>query len=694
MSTDSQQPFVYPDLQPPVAAEKSHTVIAPHGHRREDPYYWLRERDNPEVLAYLKAENAYLARMLAHTNDFQQALFQEMRARIKEDDSSVPYFLGGYWYATRYQEGGEYPLYVRRKGSLEAPEEVLVDGNALAEGLSFLNFFISVSHDHQRVAIILDTQGRNFYRIQVKDLLTGELLPDSVPDVRSSAVWAPDNASFYYTIPDPVTLRNYQVKRHVLGTDASEDQVIFEEKDETLDCGVYLSRSKAFLLVHSSRTDASVSYVAPVDRPEELRLFSPLSPGVQYHVEHAGGAHFYIHTNWNAPNYRLMRCGLKETSAAFWVDFLAHRPKVFLEDVLYFQDFIVFEEKEAGLAQLRVLRRADGDSHVIAFHEPAYAAGLGHNPDFQSTTLRYQYTSMTTPHSTFAYGMETRVRELLKEQEVLGDFDRSLYRTERVWVPAADGAQIPLSLVYRIDRFRQDGSMPGWIYAYGAYGYSMEATFSTARLSLLDRGMVYAIAHVRGGQELGGDWYAAGKMLQKQNTFDDFIACSRWLQEQGYVAKDKLFASGGSAGGLLIGAVYNQAPELYRGLIAAVPFVDVLTTMLDDSIPLTTFEWLEWGNPANPEEYAAMLAYSPYDNVRPQAYPSLLVTTGFHDSQVQYWEPAKWVARLRKATTAAAPIFLQTYMDAGHGGASGRFERLKEVALEYAFVFDLLGVRA
>ncbi|EKB50432.1 Protease 2 [Cecembia lonarensis LW9] len=683
---------ILPDVQPPVAKVEPFEILSKHGHLRVDNYYWLNDRENPEVIAYLEAENAYLDTMMGHTKVFQDNLFQEMKSRIKEDDASVPYQLDGYFYYVRYVEGGEYPIYCRKRGSLDAPEEIIVDGNELGKDKPYLNFYTSVSPDHNLAAIIMDTQGRNFYGIMVKDLRTGQLLDDRIEDTRGGIAWTNDNKSFYYSIPDKQTLRVFQVKRHILGAATQQDELVFEENDATLDCYVTKTKSKKYIIIGSGRTDASYALFIDADQPGKPQLIEKVQDNVQYHVDHAGGDHFYIHTNLDAVNYRLVQAPISEPHAVNWKDVIPHRENIFLEGVDYFKDYMAVQETFEGLAKIRIVKWRDGSEHELRFEEPAYSAGLGYNPNFDTQTLRYSYTSMTTPGSTYDYNMVSREKTLMKEQPVLGDFDKNNYQTERVMVPARDGKRIPMSIVYRKDKFKKDGTMPGWIYAYGSYGYSMDPTFSSTRLSLLDRGFVYAIAHIRGGQEMGGEWYEDGKMLNKKNTFTDFIDCSKWLQDNGYVAKDQLFASGESAGGLLMGAVVNMAPELYRGVIAAVPFVDVVTTMMDESIPLTTFEWLEWGNPNMQEQYEYMLSYSPYDNVEEKDYPNLLVTTGLHDSQVQYWEPAKWVALLRTKKTDANRLYLYTNLDAGHGGASGRFQRLKEIALEYAFVFDILGM--
>ena len=682
----------YPQVDPPVAEPKPFEILAKHGHSRIDPYYWLKDKENPQVIDYLNAENAYLDTMLSHTKVFQDSLFSEMRSRIKEDDASVPYKLDDYYYYNRFEQGGEYAIYCRKKGSLDAPEEIIVDGNELGKDKSFFNFYISVSPDHQKVAVMMDTVGRNFYTIMVKDLNNGSFLSDQIDNTRGGIEWMNDNLSFFYSVPDPITLRQYLIKHHAIGQNQEIDQVVFEEKDETLSVYLGKTRSEQYITVTSGRTDASVVRFMSADKMETPKLIQPLTDNVNYSVDHAFGDELLIYTNKDAVNYKIAKASVKNPSV--WKDFVAHRPDVFLQGVTYFNDYYVLEERSEGLTNIQLVRWSDGDSHYLQFDEPAYYAGVSTNPEFNSTTLRFLYTSMTTPSSTFDYEMVKREKTLMKEQPVLGDFDKNNYATERVMVTARDGKQVPMSIVYRKDKFKKDGTMPGWIYSYGSYGISMEATFNSNRISLLDRGFVYAIAHIRGGQEMGGDWYEAGKMMNKKNTFYDFIDCSKWLQDNNYVAKDKLFASGGSAGGLLIGAVINMAPELYRGVIAAVPFVDVITTMMDETIPLTTFEWLEWGNPNIQEQYEYMLSYSPYDNVEAKAYPHMLVTAGLHDSQVQYWEPAKWVALLRTKKTDQNNLFFYTNMEAGHGGASGRFRRLKEIAREYAFVFDILNIRS
>jgi oligopeptidase B len=688
-----EQVSALPQVDPPVATVQPHEIKAKHGHVRTDNYYWLKEREDQQVIDYLEAENEYLDTMMAHTKDFQKKLFEELKGRIKEDDASVPSKIDDYYYYTRYVEGGEYGIFCRKKGSLEAEEEIVVDGNVLGDGQSFFRYFTVISPDHNLAAIVMDTVGRNFYTIKIKDLTTGKMLADKIPDTRGGVQWTNDNKSFFYSVPDKVTLRSFQVKRHLLGQDPEQDELVFQEDDQTLSVYVGKSRSKDYIMLISGRTDASYAQYIDADKPGAPKLIQPLQDNVEYYADHIGGDKFYIYTNQDAVNYRLVEAPVANPGQENWTDVIAHREDVFLRGVEHFKNYLALDEMQEGLVKIRLIKWSDRSEHYIEFDEPAYYAGVGYNPEFNTDVIRYTYTSMTTPNSTFDYNMESREKQLMKEQVVLGDFDKSNYKTERVMVTARDGKRVPLSIVYRKDKFKKDGSMPGWIYSYGSYGSSSYAYFSSNRLTLLDRGFVYAIAHVRGGQEMGGSWYEDGKMMNKKNTFRDFVDCSKWLIDNKYVADDKLFASGGSAGGLLMGAVVNMAPELYKGVVANVPFVDVVTTMMDESIPLTTFEWLEWGNPNIQEQYEYMLSYSPYDNVEAKEYPNMMVTTGLHDSQVQYWEPAKWVALLRATKTDDNQLYLHTNMEAGHGGASGRFRRLEQLAMEYAFALDLVDIK-
>ena len=676
--------------QPPVA-KKIPKKLEKFGDVRIDNYYWLRERDNPEVLKYLKAENAYTDKVMAPVKAFREKLFQEIKGRIKEDDSSVPYRLDDYYYYTRYVKGGEYPLYCRKKGSMDAEEEVLADGNELGKGHEFFSYFADVGVEHRMMALVMDTVGRRKYHIRIKDLKTGKMLPEIIKDVTGNIAWAGGDRYLFYTRQDPQTLRWYQVFRHKLGEDTSGDQLVYEEKDVTFDCYVSRTKSKKYIMISSSSTLSDEWRYLPADKPlSEPVVIQPRERNLEYSVDHLDGK-FYIRTNLNARNFKLVKTPVTAPGKANWKDVISHREDYFLESFELFRDFLVLEEKNEGLTKIRILSWNHQDDHYIDFGEPAYAAWLAYNPEMNTEFVRYGYSSFTTPRSTYDYQMVKREKTLLKRQEVLGDFDPSNYRSERIWVEARDGVKVPLSIVYR-KGFEKDGSHPCLIYGYGSYGASMEASFSSYRLSLLDRGFVYALAHVRGGQELGRKWYEDGKLLKKKNTFYDFIDCSKYLIDHKYTKPDKLFAQGGSAGGLLMGAVANMAPELYKGIIAQVPFVDVLTTMLDETIPLTTAEYDEWGNPNEKVYYDYIKSYSPYDNVVAQAYPNMLVTTGLHDSQVQYWEPAKWVAKLRAAKTDDHLLLLHINMEAGHGGASGRFKRIRETARIYAFVLDLTGI--
>ncbi|MFN7259539.1 MAG: S9 family peptidase [Cyclobacteriaceae bacterium] len=683
----------YPQVNAPVAEIKPHEITSKHGDKRVDNYFWLRHREDTAVVNYLKAENKYLDTMMAHTKAFQEKLFLEMKGRIKEKDESVPYKIDDFYYYTRVEEGGEYPVYCRKKGSLEGSEEIIANGNEMGKGRGYFSMFASASPNHNIATLAVDTVGRRFYTLSFKDMLTGKMLADRIPGTTGNFEWANNNKTVFYSKQDPNTLRADKIYRHELGTETSKDVLVFLEKDQTLSSYIGKSRSKKFLIIQSVRTDASVVQFMEIDNNKsKLTVFEPLKENVQYSVDHLNGK-FYIRTNADATNYRLASLDDNKMGKENWKDVVPNRTDKFLEGFELFNDFLVVQETFEGLAHIRMIKWADQAEHSIDFGEAAYVAGIGTNPDPKSTMLRYYYQSMTTPSSQYDYEMITKEKKLLKEQEVPGGFDRTNYQTERVWATARDGVKVPVSLVYRKDKFKKDGTDPCLQYAYGSYGFSMPAYFSSSRLSLLDRGFVFAIAHIRGGQEMGGQWYEDGKMLKKKNTFNDFIDVSEYLINEKYASKEKLFANGGSAGGLLMGAITNMRPDLYKGIVADVPFVDVMSTMEDETIPLTTGEWKEWGNPNVKEEYDYMLSYSPYDNVEKKAYPNLLVTTGLQDSQVQYWEPAKWVAKLRTMKTDKNLLLLKTNMEAGHGGASGRFESLKEEALMYAFVLDLVGVK-
>ncbi len=684
--------------QPPMAKIIPKELVA-HGDVRVDNYYWLNERDEPRVITYLEAENGYTDAMTAHTKALEDALFEEIRGHIRQGDSSVPYRSDDYYYYTRYEEGQQYPIYARKRGSLDAPEEIMLDVNELAEGHGF--FAASgrrVSSGQDILAFAEDTVGRRIYTLRFKNLETGEMLPDTVPNVTPSSAWANDNRTIFYIRKDLVTLRGYQVYRHVLGTDASNDMLVYQEPDSTFSMSVWKTKSKAFLMIGSFHTlSTEYRYLNANDPSGEFQVFLPRERDHEYDVDHYHDK-FYISTNWEAQNFRLMETPVTDTRKESWREIIPHRDDVLLGSFEIFADFLVVSERKDALRQIRVVPWDDSEEHYLDFGEPAYSASITSfgsdvlNPEFDTPILRYNYSSMTTPSSVYDYNMRTREMTLLKRDEVLGDFDPNNYKTERLYATASDGVRVPISLVYR-KGIALDGANPLVLYGYGSYGSSMNASFSSSRLSLLDRGFVYAIAHIRGGQEMGRWWYEDGKLLEKKNTFTDFIACAEHLIEAGYTSSDRLFARGGSAGGLLMGAVVNMRPELFKGVVASVPWVDVVTTMLDASIPLTTFEFDEWGDPNEKEYYDYMLSYSPYDNVTAQDYPNMLVTTGLYDSQVQYFEPAKWVAKLRAVKTDNNVLILKTNMEAGHGGRSGRFRRYREIAFEWAFLLDLAGYR-
>jgi len=680
------------NIQPPDAQKKPKELTI-HGDTRIDNYYWLNDRDNPEVIEYLKAENKYTESVLKPTEDFQDKLFNEMKSRIKETDQSVPYFFNGYYYYTRYEKGKEYPFYCRKKGTLDAEEEVMLNVNKMAEGYDFYRVTgINVSPDNKLLAYGVDTVSRRKYTIYVKNLETGELLSENIPVTSGSVAWANDNKTFFYTKKDEVTLRSNKIFKHTLGDSYQSDQEIYHEADETFRTNIYKSKSQKYLIISSGSTLSNEYRILDADNTDDdFKVLQPRERGLEYSIAHSGD-YFYIRTNLNAKNFRLMRTPVHKTNKKFWKEVIPHRTDVFLEGIEVFNNYLVAEERKDGLNNIRIINQVTEDEHYINFDEEVYMTYVSNNPEMDTDILRFSYTSMTTPASTYDYNMKTRKRELKKQQEVLGDFDPSDYETKRLWATADDGTKIPMSLVYR-KGIKLDGNNPALIYGYGSYGATMSPYFSSTRLSLLDRGFVYAIAHIRGSQYMGRQWYEEGKLLKKMNTFTDFNDCAGYLIEQKYTNPDKLFAMGGSAGGLLMGAIVNLQPELYKGVVAAVPFVDVVTTMLDESIPLTTSEFDEWGNPKVKEYYEYMLSYSPYDQVKAQDYPAMLVTTGLHDSQVQYWEPAKWVAKLRDVKTDDNVLLLHTNMKAGHGGASGRFEALRETAMEYAFIFQQLDIK-
>ncbi len=679
------------EIGAPVAKIQA-TRLEAHGLTRIDNYYWLREREDPEVLAYLEAENRYTEAMTAHTADLRESLRSELSGRIKQDDASVPYQLGDYFYYSRFETGADFPVYCRKRGSLDAAEQQTLDVGDLAQGHDYFSVTgVKVSRDQQLLAYASDTVGRRIYTLQVKDLRTGATLDDAIPEVTGDFEWANDNRTLLYTKADPETLRNDRVYRHVLGTDPATDVLVYEEKDPTFEVWLGKTKSREYLLLVSSQTLSDEVRVIDADAPaSEARVLLPRERGHEYDVEHYGD-HFYFLTNDQAENFRLVRAPVDAPGRADWEEVIPHREDVLLEDFEIFADHLVLEERSGGLLDLRVRPWDGSPEHSVTFDEPAYVAYVSVNLEFDTQVLRFAYSSLTTPWSAFDYDMGTHERVLLKQDEVLGGFDAANYVTRRVVAEGRDGVGVPVTFVHRRDT-ALDGTAPTLMYAYGSYGSSIDPWFSENALSLLDRGFVYAIAHVRGGEELGRAWYEDGKLLNKKHTFTDFIDASEFMVEARYADPDRLYAYGGSAGGLLIGAVLNMRPELFDGAIAAVPFVDVVTTMLDDSIPLTTGEYDEWGDPNRREYYDYMLSYSPYDNVEAKAYPALLVTTGLHDSQVQYWEPAKWVAKLRAHKTDQNPLLLRTDMSAGHGGKAGRLQRLDEVAFKYAFLLDLADI--
>lgn len=677
-------------LQPPVAKIVP-KILEKHGDKRIDNYYWLNERENPEVIDYLNKENEYYQKSTAHTKQLQDELFLEMKGRIKEDDSSVPYLYNGYYYITRFEKGKDYPIYSRKKGSLDAKEEIMFDCNEMAKGHAYFNLSgLNVSEDNKWVAFGVDLVSRRQYTIQIKNLETGEILPVKLENTTGGSTWAGDNKTLFYTRKDAQTLRSDKIYKHTLGTDASADTMVFQEKDDTFNTFVYKEKSKKYLVIGSSSTLTSEYQILDAKNPNgEFKVFQKRTRGLEYSISHYGDS-FYIVTNKDkATNFKLMKTPETATSAENWKDLIGHRKDVLLEGIEIFKDYLVVEERSNGLNKIQIRPWNGKGEYYLPFNIETYTAYTTTNVDFDTEILRYGYQSMATPSSVIDFNMRTQEKKVLKEQEVLGGkFDKNNYIEERVWATATDGTKVPISMVYR-KGIKKDGKNPLLLYAYGSYGATMDPYFSSTRLSLLDRGFIYAIAHIRGGEDLGREWYENGKLLKKINTFTDFIDCSKFVIAEKYTSAAHLYAEGGSAGGLLMGAIVNMAPELYNGVIAQVPFVDVITTMLDDTIPLTTGEYDEWGNPNEKVYYDYMLSYSPYDQVKAQAYPNMYVSTGLHDSQVQYWEPAKWVAKLRVMKTNDKQLFLDTNMDAGHGGASGRFEALKELAKEFAFLLDL-----
>jgi oligopeptidase B len=677
---------------PPVAIKKP-KKLTKHNDVRIDNYYWLNDKENPEVIDYLKAENAYTKQVMQHSGAFQKDLFEEMKGRIKEDDTSVPYKLNGYWYITRFQKGQDYPIYSRKKETLDAPEEILFECNDMAKGLAYFNLgSIAISPDNKLVSYSIDTVGRRQYTIQIKNLFTGEIYSDKIINTTGSSTWANDNKTLFYSVNDEVTLRSHKIFKHKLHL-GDRDVEVYYEADETFNTFVYKSKSKKYIIIGSSSTVSSEYRIVNANTPdEEFKIFQKRKRDLEYSIAHYENSFYIIANGDGATNFKLQKTSENQTDKKYWKDVIPHRKEVLLEDIEIFKDYLVVNERENGLNNLRIISWDGLEDYYLPFESETYTSHISNNPDFDSDVLRYGYNSLTSPSAVMDYNFKTKEGEIKKEQVVLGGkFKKENYESKRIWAIARDGVKVPISLVYKKGT-KLDGKSPLLLYAYGSYGSTIDPSFSSVRLSLLDRGFIYAIAHVRGGEYLGRDWYENGKLLNKLNTFYDFIDCSKYLIKEKYTSEKHLYAYGGSAGGLLIGAIINMNPELYHGILAAVPFVDVVTTMLDNTIPLTTGEYDEWGNPNKLEYYNYMKLYSPYDNVEAKKYPNMLVTTGLHDSQVQYWEPAKWVAKLRELKTDSNKLLLHTDMDSGHGGASGRFESLKEVALEYAFLLDLEGI--
>jgi oligopeptidase B len=693
--------YQWPDsIAAPVCEKKPAALIA-HGDTRIDNYFWLNDYfkkgpDSTKVVEYLTAENKYYDTMMSGTKLLQEKLYNEMKARIKEKDETVPVFKNGYFYYNRVEEGKDYYVYCRKKAPLangvDAKEEVLLDVNKMAEGHNYFSATgFEVSMDNKLMAYGIDTVSRRQYNIYVKNLETGEIYKDVIANTEGGPVWANDNQTFFYTAKNLITLLSEKIKKHKLGTNPATDKTVYEEKDPSNYIGVAKTKSDKFILIGSSGTLSSEYKFINANKPDDaFTIFQPRMKEVLYDVDHANDK-FYIRTNLNAKNFKVVTCAEDKTGSSNWAAMIAHNDSILIQGIDVFKNFVAVSERKNGLTQVHIINTKNNQSHYLAFDEPAYTANLAYTPDYNSEVVRFNYTSLTTPSSVYDYNMGTKEKKLMKQQEVVGGYTVGDYVTERLFATSKDGTKIPISIVYK-KGFKKDGTAPLHLYGYGSYGASTDASFSSGRLSLLNRGFAFAIAHVRGGQEMGRYWYEDGKMMKKKNTFTDFIDCAEFLLANKYTTKQHLYTSGGSAGGLLMGAVVNMRPDLWHGVIAAVPFVDVINTMSDASIPLTTNEYDEWGNPANKESYLYMKTYSPYDNVEKKAYPNMLVTTGLHDSQVQYFEPAKWVAKLREMKTDKNKLLLYTNMEAGHGGASGRFKALKDRAREFAFFLALEGI--
>jgi len=680
------------NIKPPKAKKIAKKLIE-HGDERVDNYYWLNDRENPEVIAYLNAENEYYDAKTANIKQLQEDLFQEMKSRIKEEDESVPYKKNQYLYITKFKTGQQYPIYTRKKDTLNAIEEIMFDVNKMAKKHAYFNLSgISVSPNNKIAAFGIDKVSRREYTLYFKNLETNEILDDKIVNTTGSATWANDNKTIFYTQKNPTTLRGEKIFKHVLGTDSNEDVEIYFEKDEAFSTYVYKTKSEKYIIIGSYSTVSSEFRILEADNPTgEFRVFQTRERDLEYNIAHFND-HFYILTNKDdAINFKLMKTSEKNTDKKFWEEVLPHRKDVLLEDISIFKDFLVVEERSDGLNKIRIIRWDKSEDFYLPIEEETYSAGVYFNPEYDTNIIRYGYNSMTTPNSVIDFNVDDKTKTLKKEQQVLGgDFDKNNYKSERIWAKAEDGTEIPISLVYHKNT-KLTKNTPLLLYGYGSYGYTIDAGFSTTRLSLLNRGFVFAIAHVRGSEYLGRNWYDTGKLLHKTNTFTDFISCGKHLISENYTSEKHLYATGGSAGGLLMGAIINMQPDLFNGVVASVPFVDVLTTMLDETIPLTTGEFDEWGNPKTKKYYDYIKTYSPIDNITAQNYPNMLVTTGLHDSQVQYFEPAKWVAKLRDYKTDKNILLLHTNMDAGHVGASGRFNALKETAIDYGFILGLEG---
>jgi oligopeptidase B len=702
-TTNNMQQDQSGSVQPPKAKVLEHKIIT-HNDTIIDNYFWMRLSDEEknakkpnqhtkDVLDYLNAENDYLDKKMKHTEPLQTAIYEEIIARIKQDDASVPVTMNGYSYYSRFEEGQDYPYYCRKAVGSTA-EEIMLNGPEMGKNQSYFAIGdYTVSENNEIIAYSVDYVSRRQYTIYLKNLKTGEVYEDKIENTNGGITWANDNKTIFYTKMDPITLRSNQIYSHVIGTKAADDKLVFEETDETFSCFIYKTKSRKYLMIGSSQTLSSEYRFLDANTPDgKWKIVQPRQRDLEYSIDHYGDD-FYITTNDQAKNFRLVKTPVTKTEKENWVEVIPHRSNVLLESIDIFQKHLVVTERKNGLTHLRVINWADKSEHYIEFNDPAYLTYTFDNPEFNTEELRIGYTSLTTPNTVYDYNMVTKNRETKKQQEVLGGkFEASNYTSERIYATSRDGVQIPISIVYK-KGFNKDGNAPLLLYAYGSYGYSMDPTFSSVRLSLLDRGFAFAIAHIRGGQEMGREWYENGKLLNKKNTFNDFIDCGKHLVAQKYTSSSHLYAQGGSAGGLLMGAIVNMEPSLWNGVIAQVPFVDAVATMLDETIPLTTGEFDEWGNPKVKEYYDYIKSYSPYDNVKAQNYPNLLITTGYWDSQVQYWEPAKWIAKLRALKTDDKLLLMRCNMDVGHGGASGRFQRYKEIAMEYAFLLDLEGIK-